>query len=532
MPYQLDRTYRINPGYTPVARATERAYPDDPTIEPSMRWRRGLAGEVGDLRGMGIYDFDTSDIVAELANTFDAISAGMFSVEDVLAKMAEWGPSLMHVTCYQCDCELTIGEDELFSAHDNSSEHRPVSICADCNDNYYTTCGRCDCRNHVATCHDVGDSTWCDSCYCEHTHSCSNCDCAYPAEGYDWHTDPNGDRVCDECPHDWPECAHCGRWLDDDCTYYDEDSENDYCERCYSNIGRNSCRDYDPRRNVLGRRFRILHSQTCFGVELEVSRCPNADRLFQRGTEFGATSFGAKPDGTQGVAKEFYSPILRGDRGLKAIRHLCGFASANQWRVSKACGFHLHLDMRQFSDQQKVMIASGYAATRVFWGAMVPNTRRDNRYCYLNEALTEPVRMLGVDWENILYRNSQRYAWMNVAQAYRAHQTIEVRLHTGTLNADKVCNWVRAHLLFVDWCALFEGSQRLLFERFGRFDGLHYRFNSLDEQFAELRQVAWLNDRDLVDFYKQRAALFGATLDGFRNSHIELPRSSFVHCDV
>jgi hypothetical protein len=474
------------------------------------------------------HDFYGHDMAAELANTIDALSALALTEYDAVAALGVFAHKLTVWTCAHCGQEYEL--DDATSIPVQDANGQTVAICDDCRDDAYCECERCGTVVETCTTRSVGEQEWCDSCADEYSRTCDNCGSVHSTEYHEWHQSPSGDSVCDDCPHDWSTCARCCNSFDDDALIFDEDSENDYCENCYSRLGRDSCADHPPRANVLGRRFRELRSQTCFGVELEVSRCPDAEKLYRRGTEFGMTSFGAKPDGTQGVAKEFYSPILRGDRGLKAIKHLCGFATANSWKVNRACGFHLHIDMRSFDETQRVKILSGYAATRNFWGALVPDSRRENRYCALSEALHNPASYLGMDWNYCLNRNRQRYGWMNVHCAYSAHKTIEVRLHTGTLNAAKVCNWVRAHLLFTDWCAGFSGCQRQLMERFYDFE--NNRSRSLDDQFAELQQVAWCADRDLVEFYRDRAALFGATLNGQRNRHVELPASRFETCDA
>jgi len=48
------------------------------------------------------------------------------------------------------------------------------------------------------------------------------------------------------------------------------------------------------------------------------------------------------------------------------------------------------------------------------------------------------------------FGNWDRYHWLNL-DSIDKHGTIEIRLHSSTLDANKVCNWVKAHLRFVDW---------------------------------------------------------------------------------
>lgn len=473
------------------------------------------------------HQFEAADISAAVANLACAITAPALSEIDAIDGMGAFA-SLTAWRCADCGADCDVSDDPPAIEIEAYGQ-----VCERCADNW-TTCERCDNWVPVDDTLAVSCETWCERCAERYSTRCHGCNSRLN-DSADGSCDPNGDWYCDSCAGDqesWTSCdsCNCAVWYDDAIPPSGASGEC-LCRSCHREASRSACRNHDAKRSILGRSFRRIVSQRCFGVELETSACPNGDALFSTDCEFGATSFGAKPDGTDGVAKEFYSPILRGDRGLVAIENVCKFASANRWQVSRACGYHLHIDMRRTTDAERVAVLSGYAATREFWGALVPETRRSNHYCGIDQCLTNPADLLGASWDRIASRCGSRYAWLNVASAYSSHRTFEVRLHTGTLNRDKIVNWVRAHLLFVDWCIQFPGCQRTLIERF--YDLSAGAPRPLAQQFDEMRLSAWQMARDLVPYYQQRARTFGADLPDIRALPVvERPSDNYSSWDV
>jgi hypothetical protein len=75
-------------------------------------------------------------------------------------------------------------------------------------------------------------------------------------------------------------------------------------------------------------------------------------------------------------------------------------------------------------------------------------------------------------------------------------------LHTATLDADKVCNWVKAHTRFIDWAA-----GKTLDEIDEIFGGIG---SSTKSKFRAIATI-WA-DTELTDFYGSRAREFGTDL--------------------
>jgi len=191
--------------------------------------------------------------------------------------------------------------------------------------------------------------------------------------------------------------------------------------------------------------FSKVGSERRYGLELESKACDNYMQL-------NRTGWGAKPDGSV-AAKEFFSAIFRGNRGLRSIRRLCEYANENNWVACHKCGFHVHFNMRHESVDSMKAIAYAYYATRMFWRGRAREDRVGCDYC--RAMVSENGNLDRIenqdDWDEFCSHRC-RDIWANW-QAYRWHKSLEIRLHEGTFDADKIVNWIRAHINFIDWAS-------------------------------------------------------------------------------
>jgi len=253
-----------------------------------------------------------------------------------------------------------------------------------------------------------------------------------------------------------------------------------YCIRCAKKP------NWKMGKDVIGHTFDEIGSKRRYGVELEVHQCSHHHRLR------GKTCFGAKDDGTRGVSKEFVSPILQGDEGLRAIRDLCD--NSKGFTVNHTCGYHLHIDCTDLTEDQCKSVALAYNMTYEVWASFVNQKRRDNRYCKMHEWSYYDI--LNYSWNNLLNNIYTRYTWANW-DAYKLHHTLEIRLHPGTLDKGKIINWVKAHLRFVDYFLKFTPQQT------------YNMLNDLNnDQLFEFTCDIW-NDSKLSKYYKRRSKHYG-----------------------
>ena len=115
---------------------------------------------------------------------------------------------------------------------------------------------------------------------------------------------------------------------------------------------------------------------------------------------------------------------------------ICRLLAVHGARVNRTCGLHVHLDVRDLSPHKRYadVKAEGtrlYSVLSTVGRYLVPPSRLNNRYC----ALTAPS-------------TKDRYRVVN-AEATAKHGTIEVRLHSGTVEADKARLWAELCLFFL-----------------------------------------------------------------------------------
>jgi hypothetical protein len=93
--------------------------------------------------------------------------------------------------------------------------------------------------------------------------------------------------------------------------------------------------------------------------------------------------------------------------------------------VNSSCGLHIHLDMRS---RPVNVVYNRLVAAQKYLFQLVPKSRRSNSYTQL----TPKIKMEEV---------SGRYYAIN-PEAYKKYKTLEVRLHSGTVDAAKINNWI------------------------------------------------------------------------------------------
>ena len=175
---------------------------------------------------------------------------------------------------------------------------------------------------------------------------------------------------------------------------------------------------------------------------------------------------------------ELVSPPLEGEAGLKEVRRVLTALHATGAKVNKSCGLHVHHDASEFTLDNFKNIFKNFIAQEDIFDAILPVSRRanNNQYCKtlqsansraIDEAAT--VGQLYRAVSGIGYRS--RYYKLNLG-AYFTHGTIEFRQHSGTVEWEKIVNWIRLTSKFL------EDSKDLAEPITGIFP---YRFHALME---------------------------------------------------
>lgn len=193
-----------------------------------------------------------------------------------------------------------------------------------------------------------------------------------------------------------------------------------------------------------------------FGIELEVSDLGiyEAQTLINR----AGLRWQVKADGTRHVSAEAVSPILTAD-SLNEVKKATRALLIGGATVNRQTGYHVHLGADEYGTEGIAGLVWNWNWAHNTIGALVAKSRLNNHFCppvYRPnlERWVEHVRN-----GNIRNYEGGRYYSLNL-NAYSAHQTVEVRLHHGTLNGSKVKAWAE----FVSAMARFSTAGHRLVE--------------------------------------------------------------------
>lgn len=190
--------------------------------------------------------------------------------------------------------------------------------------------------------------------------------------------------------------------------YEPADCKHGFCkDHCHRHeIGSYSSRSY-PRTSD-------LH----VGVEIEVNY-PCAE-TFRRGV-----GIDCHRDGSLGSYGAEYKLLAKSTRIVQEATELVQELWKRRARVDRKCGVHVHLDVRQLSRVRVDELLRWLRETQEVWFGLVPPSRRNNHYIKRIEANE--------------YLNGH-YTWANPT----SYDTVEIRLHGGTLNPYKLAGWLTA----------------------------------------------------------------------------------------
>jgi hypothetical protein len=240
--------------------------------------------------------------------------------------------------------------------------------------------------------------------------------------------------------------------------------------------------------------FAEIGSRRTYGVEIETSRCDGYMDLE------GKTIFGAKRDYSI-TGREFVSPKLSGDSGLRVVTELCEMAKDKNFAINTSCGLHVHFGIADLSLEQRASLVWAYQNTYDVWCAFVPQARVDcrwNKPTYFESYQLRDYTTSERNWER-LCDGQDRETWMNIC-AWMRHKTIESRLHTGSLNARKINNWIKANIRFID---------RVIDLTFDEVTQT-FKDKSRQEKFSVI--TGYWGSTDLETYYLYRSRKFGNAL--------------------
>lgn len=150
----------------------------------------------------------------------------------------------------------------------------------------------------------------------------------------------------------------------------------------------------------------------------------------------------------------------------KLTNVLCRTLEKNQATVDQSCGYHLHISSDRFFVKTNInRIVFLWCAIEDVMFSTQPKSRYNNTYC--RRKLID--LMDTSDWEiptakkNLInyMGNYNRYFALNL-EALRRHGTIEIRLHAGTINAEKIKMWIELMTAFFNYAILKYNHKEVL----------------------------------------------------------------------
>lgn len=157
-------------------------------------------------------------------------------------------------------------------------------------------------------------------------------------------------------------------------------------------------------------------------------------------------------DGSISNGCEIVSPILSGNEGLAEVTKVVKALRAAGAKIDRTCGFHVHVDARDLEGPELIHAVKRYAKHERDIDAFMAPIRRESRseWCQsMVELVPSLSRGLSFNAEGVANIPQSRYYKLNLA-AYVKHGTLEFRQHGGTLNLQKIKNWVVFCVNFVE----------------------------------------------------------------------------------
>jgi len=143
---------------------------------------------------------------------------------------------------------------------------------------------------------------------------------------------------------------------------------------------------------------------------------------------------------------ELVSPILQGEAGITEMKKVCEILKQCGAKVNLSCGTHVHIDAHSINLGSWKRIYINYARLERVIDDFMPKSRKGNNNFYtkgfstitnFEEKISNAISLVEID--NFF---GSRYFKIN-PKSYARHNTIEFRQHSGTVEFEKISNWVR-----------------------------------------------------------------------------------------
>lgn len=129
--------------------------------------------------------------------------------------------------------------------------------------------------------------------------------------------------------------------------------------------------------------------------------------------------------------------ILTEDNWIDPLTKILSVLNKMGFSTNSECGTHVHLDMRNRKVED---VYSNFFFSQNFMRKFLTKSRKHNTYCKKNTKDTFVAQS----------SNGDRYYGIN-PQSYQRHQTLEIRMHQGTLDESKLVPWIKMLLKIANY---------------------------------------------------------------------------------
>jgi hypothetical protein len=198
---------------------------------------------------------------------------------------------------------------------------------------------------------------------------------------------------------------------------------------------------------------------------------------------------------------ELVTSILKGNAAIDKIRIACDIFEQFGIKVNKSCGLHVHHASVTATGQKNENILKICAVMYKKWqrkiNSMLPSSRRDNNYA----RPLSPTEIEALKSRDLSRPHGDRYRVVN-PEAYARHGTVEFRQHSGTVDYDKIINWVKITM------AMVKKAQQIYA---ARQDAWTLNFNQLEEELNLSAPICKYIDNRIEHFRRRDLGLPDAT---------------------
>jgi hypothetical protein len=141
-------------------------------------------------------------------------------------------------------------------------------------------------------------------------------------------------------------------------------------------------------------------------------------------------------------AWELVSPVLEGLEGMRELEKVCEVLCDNGVKINKSCGLHIHFDATNITANHLKNLIVNYGNFETVIDSFLPESRRGNNNTYCKSVRNLEAQIgSATTIRGMASAIGSRYYKLNL-QSYLRHQTIEFRQHSGTVEYQKISNWI------------------------------------------------------------------------------------------